>query len=93
MGELFDVVDQAAALPLPINLGAPAQGEPIEPLVVPHIPEHGLDYAEALGILRAPLGRVTRTRGSPDSVKHATRKGARQVGLRTWHPAPRFRER
>ena len=55
MSELLDVVDQAEELPLPIDLGAPAQSEPIEPLVVPHIAEHRLDRPEALGILRAPL--------------------------------------
>ena len=58
VGQLFDVVDQAEELPLPIDFRAPAQGEPIEAFVVPHIGKHRLNRPEALGVLRAPRWRV-----------------------------------
>lgn len=50
MGELFDVVDQAEELPLPIDFGLPAQREAIEPFVVAHVRKHWLHRRKALPV-------------------------------------------
>lgn len=58
VGELFDVVNQAEELPLTIDLGSPAQREPVQSLVVPYVRKDRLDGREALRVLRASRGRI-----------------------------------
>ena len=49
VSQLLDVVHQAVELPLPIDLGAPAQCEAMEPLVVSEVAEDRLDSGKARG--------------------------------------------
>jgi hypothetical protein len=56
--ELFDVVHHAIELPLPIDLGAPAQREAVEPLVVSQVAEHRFDRGKARANHLLALARV-----------------------------------
>jgi hypothetical protein len=56
IGELFDVVDQAEKLQLPIDFDSPEQHESIQPLVVPNVCKDRLDGREALRVLSATRG-------------------------------------
>ncbi len=64
MRKLLDVVDQREQLPLPIDLGLPAQGEAVESLVVAQIGEHRFDGCKASSIERSTFGTV-------DALLHA----------------------
>ena len=52
VGQCLAVVGQVEELSLPVHLGAPAQGEAREALVVSEIVEHGLDGRNAPGGFR-----------------------------------------
>jgi len=56
--ELLDVVHKTEELPLRIDLGATAQREAIEALVVSQIAEDRLHSAEAHGVAGATFGRI-----------------------------------
>ena len=56
--EFLDVVHQTIELPLPVDLGSPAQREAIELLVVAQIAEHRLHRREAPAVTRSALGTV-----------------------------------
>ena len=60
MRQLLDVVHQAVELPLRIDFLLSAQGEAIEPLVVPKVAEHGLHRGEPAAIQRPPALRINR---------------------------------
>lgn len=47
VGQLLDVVHQAVALPLPIDLGVPAQCDAMEPLVVSQLADDRLGHRQA----------------------------------------------
>jgi hypothetical protein len=51
-------VHQAIQPPLRAHLLAPAQGEPIEPLVVPDVAKHRIHRADALAVALPSLGTV-----------------------------------
>ena len=58
MRQLLDVVDQTEELPLRIDLLLAAQREPIEPLVVSDVAEHGFYGGEAPAIEHASALRI-----------------------------------
>jgi len=58
--ELLDVVHQTEALSLPVDFRAPAQREPIEPLVVPQVPDTGSTVAKLWPKCACPSGESMR---------------------------------
>jgi hypothetical protein len=74
LGELFDIVDQAEELPLPIDFGLSAQREAIEPLVVSHVRKHRLHRRKALPVT-CPTRRRINALFHPGRMRLGRRRG------------------
>ena len=57
-GELFDVMRQAVSLPLPIDLGLPAESEPVQPLVMAQIAKYWLHRRKASSVSHLALSSL-----------------------------------
>ena len=56
IGQLLYFVHHAIQIPLRVDLLAPAQVQPSEPLVVPDVAKHWLDRADALALEASAQG-------------------------------------
>jgi hypothetical protein len=84
VGERFDVVDQAEERPLPIDLGSPAQREPIQPRVVPHVRTDRLDGREALRVVRATRRSIPAVIALDSDYVERSWWGPRPAALHRW---------